>query len=322
MNPYSTIPYSHNSLKVFEVVARHMSFTLAANELHVTQSAVSRQVKQLEDELNASLIIRGHRSIQLTLKGKELYDVLGRNYLALQSLLDSWRMLPNQKIVIRAALSFATRALLPKIHQLSERYPNNEIVVIPVIDEEEGRRAGDYDLFVFTTRYGKQFEDDPDILFLREEYMAPVCTKPLMNNHGDMNTLLSLPRLHPTLDHHDWQVWLKKIGHIDNEPVRNSTFYTLDLTLSACLSGQGVAVTDLLLALPELEREYLFCPQEAPVHYSAWRYYCHKRTDSPIVDELVEWLKQETQHEIERLTRLSQRHNWGLPIELLPKTSD
>ncbi|MFA0086653.1 LysR family transcriptional regulator [Vibrio sp. 10N.261.51.F12] len=313
MNPYSNIPYSHNSLKVFEVVARHMSFTMAANELHVTQSAVSRQVKQLEDELNASLIVRGHRTIQLTLKGQELQDVLERNYRSLHSLLDSWRVTPNQKIVIRAALSFATRSLLPKIHQLSERYPNNEIVVIPVIDEEESLRAGDYDLFVFTTRYGERFEHDPEILFLREEYMAPVCTKPMMNDHGDMDTLLSLPRLHPTLDHHDWRVWLKKVGHVDQKTVRNSTFYTLDLTLSACLSGQGVAVTDLLLALPELEREYLFCPSHAPVHYSAWRYYCHKRTDSPVVDELVEWLKAETQQELEKLKRLSEHHQWGIP---------
>lgn len=80
MNLYSNIPYSHNALKVFETVARHMSFTSAAQELHVTQSAVSRQVKQLEDDLNASLVIRGHRSIQLTLKGQALFEVLGRNY--------------------------------------------------------------------------------------------------------------------------------------------------------------------------------------------------------------------------------------------------
>jgi len=170
MNLYSNIPYSHNALKVFETVARHMSFTTAAQELHVTQSAVSRQVKQLEDDLNASLVIRRHRSIQLTLKGQALYEVLGRNYAALQSLLNSWKESEAKKIVIRAALSYATRALLPKIQQLNERFPNYEIAVIPVIDEEESLGKGDYDLFVFTTRNSESYDNDPEIFFSSYSY--------------------------------------------------------------------------------------------------------------------------------------------------------
>ncbi|WP_234496995.1 LysR family transcriptional regulator [Vibrio maritimus] len=314
MNPYSNIPYSHNALKVFEAVARHMSFTTAAQELHVTQSAVSRQVKQLEDDLNASLVIRRHRSIQLTLKGQALYEVLGRNYAALQSLLNSWKESEAKKIVIRAALSYATRALLPKIQQLNERFPNYEIAVIPVIDEEESLGKGDYDLFVFTTRNSESYDNDPEIFFVREEYMAPVCTQQLIGDRRDIEHLLTLPRLHPTLDHLDWRAWLNKINHIDRKVPRNSTFFTLDLTLSACLSGHGVAVTDLLLALPELEREYLVCPENAMIHPSGWRYFCHRRTESPIVEELVDWLKQETVEELRKLEQLSERHGWG-PIE-------
>jgi DNA-binding transcriptional LysR family regulator len=204
-------------------------------------------VKQLEDELSASLVIRGHRSIQLTLKGQALYEVLGRNYAAL---LDSWKEPDASKIVIRAALSFATRALLPKIQQL-------------------------------------------------------------IGDRRDIAHLLTLPRLHPALDHLDWRSWLNKIHHTDRSVPRNATFFTLDLTLSACLSGHGVAVTDLLLALPELEREYLVCPENARIHSSGWRYFCHQRTQSPIVEERVDWLKQETVEELRKLQQLSERHGWG-----------
>ncbi|MGR5176608.1 LysR family transcriptional regulator [Vibrio parahaemolyticus] len=311
MSPYSNIPYSHNALKTFEAVARHMSFTLAANELHVTQSAVSRQVRQLEHDLNASLIVRKHRSIDLTLKGQALFEVLGRNYQSLQSLLESWKEVQNNKIVIRAALSYATRSLMPKIQQLNERFPDNEIAVIPVIDEQESLGKGDYDLFIFTSKGGRNYQQDPDIFFLREEYMAPVCTKQLLGEDRDVERLLTLPRLHPTMDHHDWRVWLNKIRYSDRHSVRNSTFFTLDLTLSACLSGHGVAVTDLLLALPELEREYLVCPQDANIHHSDWRYYCHQRSDSATVEALASWLRSETDQELRKLQRLSELHGWG-----------
>lgn len=91
MSPYNRLPYSHNGLKVFESVARLMSFTKAADELNVTQSAVSRQIKQLEDELKASLVIRKHRAIELTTQGKDLYEVLRKNYVALDSLIAQWR---------------------------------------------------------------------------------------------------------------------------------------------------------------------------------------------------------------------------------------
>ncbi|MGR5456807.1 LysR family transcriptional regulator, partial [Vibrio alfacsensis] len=92
------------------------------------------------------------------------------------------------------ALSYATRALLPKIQKLNERFPDYEIAVIPVIDEEESLRKGDYDLFVFTTRESEAYQNDPEISFMREEYMAPVCTQQLLGENRDIEHLLTLPR--------------------------------------------------------------------------------------------------------------------------------
>ncbi|MGR5542432.1 LysR family transcriptional regulator, partial [Vibrio campbellii] len=69
---YRFLPHSHKAFRVFECVARHMSFTHAAQELYVTQGAVSRQVKQLEEFLGTELVVRKHRSIELTERGKAL----------------------------------------------------------------------------------------------------------------------------------------------------------------------------------------------------------------------------------------------------------
>ena len=313
VTPYPHIPYSHNSLKVFETVARLMSFTHAAEELHVTQSAVSRQVKQLEDELNTALVIRKHRSIELTARGEALYALLGKNYQAVESLLASWQETKQKKIVIKATLSYATRSLIPKIQQLGERYPNYEIVVIPAIDDDQDASllGNDYDLLIFTTRNGRRYAHSKDMFFLREEFMAPVCAERLSTADGGLESILHMPRLHPTLDHIDWESWLNGSGHQELGQIRNSTFFTLDLALSACLSGQGATVTDLMLVLPELERGFLVCPEGAQVLHSAWQYFCHHRTQSPIVEELVEWIKTETEKETAKLNLLANRFGWG-----------
>ncbi|WED23798.1 LysR family transcriptional regulator [Vibrio sp. JC009] len=310
MTPYPHIPYSHNSLKVFEAVARLMSFTLAADQLNVTQSAVSRQIKQLEDELNASLVIRRHRAIELTEKGQALYSVLLKNYQATEALIASWNEPAQKKIVIKAGLSYATRSLIPKISALSERYTDHEIVVIPAIDEEASLKSDDYDLLIFTSRNPDRFARTQGIFTLRKEYMAPVCARQLLAQNDQPGSILSLPRLHPTLDHTDWKVWLSSTGRDDRRNSRNTTFYTLDLALSACLSGQGATVTDLLLVLPEIERGFLVCPEGTEIHNSPWQYYCHQRTHSPIVDEVMEWVKEESDKEAKLLAQLAEQYNW------------
>ncbi|MDV7103739.1 LysR family transcriptional regulator [Vibrio sp. TH_r3] len=310
MKPYPNLPYSHKGLKVFESVARLMSFTSAAKELHVTQSAVSRQIKQLEDDLKESLIIRNNRSIELTLKGQSLFATLQKNYQALESLIAMWQQEQPKKIVIKAALSYATRSLIPKIHQLHEKYPNYEIVVIPTIDEDESINSNDYDLLIFNSRRGSFYSNQPDVMYLRDEYMAPVCAQQLITSQATIETIIQLPRLHPTMDHHDWSTWLNATEYDTTSHARNTTFLTLDMALSACLSGQGVTVTDLLLVLPELERGYLVCPEFASVQFSAWKYFCHYRNQSPIVDELINWLKDETDKEKQMIYRLAEKYHW------------
>ncbi|MEZ8880660.1 LysR family transcriptional regulator [Vibrio lentus] len=321
MTPYPSLPSSHNGLKAFEAAARLMSFTLAADELNVTQSAISRQIKQLEDELNASLVIRKHRAIELTEQGHDLYVALRDSYGNIESVIASWSEPKQKRIVIKATLSFATRVLISKVRELNERYPDYEIVIVPVIEEDEAINSSEYDLLIFHTRFKRRYDNTPDITFLREEFMAPVCSTSLTNSASlttqdtDLDSILTMPRLHPTLDHHDWKVWLADVEFPPKKPVRNTSFLSLDLALSACLSGEGVTVTDLLLVLQELQRGFLYCPKNAKIQHSAWTYFGHQRTHSPVISDLIEWLKGETAKEIELLKALSHQNHWSGVIQ-------
>ncbi|TCT73138.1 LysR family transcriptional regulator [Vibrio crassostreae] len=310
MTPYPSLPSSHNGLKAFEAAARLMSFTLAAEELHVTQSAISRQIKQLEDELNASLVIRKHRAIELTVQGHDLYVALRESYGNIEAVIASWSEPKQKRIVIKATLSFATRVLISKVRELNERYQEYEIVIVPVIEEDESINSSEYDLLIFHTRFKKRYDKAPDITFLREEFMAPVCSTSLTTKDTDLDSILTLPRLHPTLDHHDWKVWLADVESPPKKPVRNTSFLSLDMALSACLSGEGVTVTDLLLVQQDLQRGFLYCPKNAKIQHSAWTYFIHQRSHTPIINDLIEWPREETEKEIELLKALSHQNHW------------
>lgn len=311
MGPYTNIPYSHNSLKVFEAVSRLMSFTKAADELNVTQSAVSRQVKQLEDELNVSLLIRKHRSIELTERGRDLYQLLSNNYYQLDSLIAQWKAPAKKRIVIKSALSYATRVLMPNVAMLNEKYPEHEIVIIPSIEEDPILEAEDCDLLIINTRQKDKYLGKRGVTFLRAEYMAPVYAELLSDKNIQIEDVLKLPHLHATLDHQDWKLWIANADLKGQKLGRDTVFFSLDLALSACLSGQGVTVTDLLLVLPELKRKFLKCPEAIALQHSDWQYYCYQKNYTPIANEILDWLVSQTASEVAELKQLCTKFRWS-----------
>ncbi|GAK88041.1 glycine cleavage system transcriptional activator [Vibrio ponticus] len=312
MKAYPNLPFSHNSLKVFETVARLLSFTQAAHELNVTQSAVSRQVKALEDEVNATLIIRKHRSIELTEKGMALFQVLRNNYLELQTLLEKWSQPEKKRLVIKSAISFATRILIPRVRELNERYPDYEIVIIPLIEGDWDLSAEQSDLAIINTRQPELYRGHPKATFLRDEYMAPIYTPSDEQSEKDIKQVLEMPRLHATDDHLDWHTWLNQEEGLAIKPSRDTSFISLDLAISASLAGHGATVTDLLLVLPELERGFLRTPNCAPVRSSPWQYYAYLPQQSEIALDLLTWLQQLFDQHLERLHRLADKHQWRL----------
>ncbi len=304
---YRHLPHSLKAFRVFECVARHMSFTLAAQELHVTQSAVSRQVRQLEEFLGFELVTRHHRSIEVTERGRELQTVLRGQYSQLDQLVGSWKSEQSKRIVIKASLSFATRFLIAKIHHLNERFPDHEVVVVPMLEDNSAFATDDCDLLISCTRQRPQGDN---VYYLRDEYMAAVIAQRDDRQVMDLNYVLAQPRIHATQDHFDWHHWLKSTGYKDSNKVRHTTFFTLELALSACLAGQGVTVTDLMLILPEIEQGYLTAANGSKIVPSDWRYYCHIKQSSPVMLELVEWLRREVNQSVSELGKLIDQRQW------------
>lgn len=312
MKAYPHLPYSQNSLKVFESVARLLSFTQAAQELNVTQSAVSRQIKSLEQELNVALIVRKHRSIELTMKGMALFEVLRSNYLELQALLEKWSAPEKKRLVIKSAVSFATRILIPRLMELNERYPDYEIVIIPLIEGDWDLAHEHSDLAIINTRQPELYRGHPKATFLRDEYMAPIYTLSEGQSNKELHEVLAMPRLHATDDHLDWSAWLAQEQDNGVKQSRDTSFVSLDLAISACLAGYGATVTDLLLVLPELERGYLRTPNLAPIRSSAWQYFAYIPQQSDIASDLLQWLQCLFEKEHMRLLGLAERYQWKM----------
>jgi LysR family transcriptional regulator, glycine cleavage system transcriptional activator len=130
-----------NALRAFEAAARHLSITLAADELHVTAGAVSRQIKGLEEVLGLPLFERGHREITLTRKGADYYRSISA---ALDLMRDATRKLTRtrqrKQLKIRAYTTFAMRWLIPRLSGFQAAHPDIEVLLKASLEPVDFRK--------------------------------------------------------------------------------------------------------------------------------------------------------------------------------------
>jgi len=312
---HTLLPPSLNGLRVFEAAARHLSFTLAASELNVTQSAVSRQIRQLEENVGFSLFIRRHRALELTDNGKEIALLLTRQYSDLNSTIRQLKSKDSDTLRVKVAMSFAVRWLIPRLHSFKEQYPKLDIVLSSTMghnSEELRLDADDYDVAIYGMP--KESKNPYQENFLRKEYLAPVYSALLTKTDQplDIDKLLTYPRLHPTPDRSDWRQWLKKNhkSHLMNQC--GITFDTLDMALTSCFAGQGVTMTDLMLVVHELKLGYLQLPQSATIIGSQWQYYYYSQINSDAITQFIRWLTNQLAIEQAELFEMAQHHGWKI----------
>lgn len=316
---HTLLPPSLNGLKVFESAARHLSFTLAAEELNVTQSAVSRQIRQLEEHIGFSLFIRHHRALELTKEGKEIAQVLTRQYSELNRVLKQLKMKESSTLRVKVAMSFAVRWLIPRLHSFKARYPDLDIVLSSSLahsSEEMNLDEDDYDIAIFNVQ--KTPNSQHSYHFIRKEYLAPVYSGLLTHSDTPLTVkeMLRYPRLHPTSDQSDWKIWLAR-NHLKNAVNHAGiTFNTLDMALTSCLAGQGVTITDLMLVVNELQQGFLKLPQSAViVANSDWEYYYQTHAmqtsaESDAVTNFINWLVSEQEKEKTVLFSMAEQYGW------------
>ena len=312
------LPHSLNTLRVFEAAARYLSFTHAATELNVTQSAVSRQIRQLENNLGFSLFNRLHRALELTSEGHELSMLLSRQFGELNRAIYQLAPSLQGELKIKVETSLASRWLAPRLHKFRKRHPNLQINLTLAWFQAGvnlNLDSGGYDIALFGEKYpDSRYADNQ----LRSEYMAPIFHPAICENQQRLSVAQAINqvRIHPTQDRSDWQHWLSLTDNNDQSLDKGITVNSLDLAIIATTAAEGVAMMDLMLVLDELENTELMLPERVHITQSPWQYYYYVAPEANANDDIntfIAWLSEEFSQDHRRLCELASKHGWQMP---------
>ncbi|WP_136253556.1 LysR substrate-binding domain-containing protein [Onishia niordana] len=257
---------THAWLKVFAVSARHLSFTRAAEELHVTTGAVSQQIKQLEERLGFKLFRRLPRRLELTDEGRRLALVVDDAYQAVGLEVRRLRSGVMSGILrLRSVPSFLAKWLMPRLPRLQARFPDIELQVVAE-DSSISLREGDFDLAL---DLNDGHYPGLAITPLMDEVIFPVCAPSLLRGKPPLRRpedLAWYPLLHDVTawrgssDYAEWEHFLHEIDAPHVGVQRGYTFNRNQLTMDAASAGMGVAIARQTLITNELKTGTLIAP--------------------------------------------------------------
>jgi LysR family glycine cleavage system transcriptional activator len=285
-----TLP-SLNALRAFEAAARHQSFTLAAQELHVTQGAVSHQVKALEEELGVPLFERLSNQLRLTAAGQRYLVAVGEAFDRIESgtrqLLERPQREHLTRLTISTSPNFNAKWLAPRLGGFSARHADLDLRV-----EQSERQVNflreNIDLAI---RYGDGPWSGLSCTRLGDEFLLPVCAPAL-----DVDSIVALstaPLLH-SHDRQSWRDWFALHGlSLDERP--GIVFNQESAAVDAALAGQGVALARSSLVVRELQQGRLVAPVSLslPLAQAYWLVYPQEGETDGNIAAFSNWLLQE-----------------------------
>jgi LysR family transcriptional regulator, glycine cleavage system transcriptional activator len=286
-------------IRGFVAVGRRMSITLAAQDLCLTQSAVSRQIRTLEDMLGVKLLTRGHRSIAFTSEGDRLFRIADGAIRQLQDAVGAIRVNgARQPVTITCTIGIAGLWLLPRLRDFQLDHPGLD-VRIAATDRVEDLRGEGIDLAI---RYCAQENAGEAAERLFGEMIAPVA-------HPTLG-LASLDSPH-TLEQHcliefdgphfpwlQWQDWLTSQGWGPVKPKGTLRFNQYDQAISAAVTGQGIALGRLKLLGPMLSDgrlQVLLGARAGPTTSHAYWLIKAKSKPRPDVLTTANWIKSQAE---------------------------
>ncbi|TBU90294.1 LysR family transcriptional regulator [Pseudomonas dryadis] len=239
---------SLTGLVVFEAAARRLSFTSAAREMCITQAAVSRQVRQLEQHLGQALFLREHRSVSLTAAGQRLYEAVGQSLERVAQAVEDIGTGSYGSLTVSATIAFSTFWLMPRLEAFRSEYPQIGIRLM-ALDREVDLRGENIDVAFISGDEGQ----GPGVRMQRlfDEAMVPLCTpgflRAPLNGPAD---LLDAPLLHLDREHWryfswpivDWADWLEQAGYEGPLPRPRLSFNNYSQLIQAALDGKGIAL--------------------------------------------------------------------------------
>jgi LysR family transcriptional regulator, glycine cleavage system transcriptional activator len=277
-----------SSLRAFEAAARHLSFTRAAAELHVTQAAVSHQVKALEDWLGLKLFRRQNRNVFLTEAGQAYLPAVREAFDGLAEATRRLRQRDGQgKLVVSVTLSFAAKWLMPRLGRFRRLHPEIEFM-IDATDRivDLGREEVDVAL-----RYGAGSWPGLVARPLLKEELFPVCSPALAASLKRPADLAKHTLLHDEM-RQDWRMWLLAAGVKGVDPTRGPTFTNSAMCVQAAIDGEGVVLGRSALVAADLAAGRLVRPfaVRLPTEYAYYVVHTPRAGELPRVKAFVEWL--------------------------------
>lgn len=259
------------TLQTFSVVTETGSFTAAAVELNLSQSAISRQVQQLEHYFGCSLFERHTRKVALTEQGMALVPIVDGLLASLRSSFEATRT-KVRSLTVRMPPTFARKWFLPRLPDLHRRHEDLNINIDTAWFVRPTFSVGDIDMLI---TYGNGHWPGMEVLPLLYEKLTPMCSPLLLPKLGDppkVDNLNACVLLHSNPRHSDWALWLQAEGAYSFQTSRNQVFDTQDFAMTAAASGYGVTMGDLNFAKQDLESGDLVAPFERVIE-SGYGYY-------------------------------------------------
>ncbi len=284
------------ALRAFEACARLSSFTAAARELNLTQSAVSRQIHALEDMLGADLFVREKQTARLTVAGEAYAGEVRQALQRLATAALSFRANPQGGTIRLAILpTFGTRWLAPRLPSFLSANPGISISLVTRLEPFDFR----LEALDAAIHYGMPDWSGAELDFLMPETVVPACSRAFKEQYG-MRTaedLLSVPLLHLVSRPDAWERWFNANG-VGFSSVHGMLIDQFALATQAAISGLGVALLPAFLFEDEFRRGDLVEAIDAPLVSAGCYYLAYPASRSsgyPPLECFRQWLARETE---------------------------
>ncbi|TFV69118.1 transcriptional regulator GcvA [Bradyrhizobium frederickii] len=291
---------SLNGLRAFEAAARHLSFTLAAAELNVTQTAISHQIRRLEEELGIRLFIRQNRALALTPEARDYLPGVRAAFNDLRLATDRLLRKDDDKVLTVSTLaSLAAKWLLPRLTDFQEQHPGIDVRITTSTSLVDFQR----DNVDAAIRYGRGQWPGLRADWLMADELFPVCSPSLLRGDKPLRRPEDL-RNHALLhtsnaNSDDWRLWLTAAGlpaDIARQP--GITFDMIFMTIQAAIDGIGVAMGRTSYVQDDIAKGRLVVPFKIALPADAGFYLVapEGRRESPKLTAFRQWMLAATQN--------------------------
>jgi LysR family glycine cleavage system transcriptional activator len=285
---------SLNGLRAFEAAARHLSFTVAASELNVTQTAISHQIRRLEEELGIRLFVRQNRALALTPEARDYLPGVRAAFNDLRLATDQLLRRDNDHVLTVSTLaSLAAKWLLPRLSAFQEANPGIDVRITTSTGLVDFK-SGDVDAAI---RYGRGQWPGLRADWLMADQLFPVCSPALLTgNHPlrcpeDLKDHVLLHTSNANSD--DWRLWLTAAGLPTNLSTHPGiTFDLIFMTVQAAIDGIGVAMGRTSYVEADIAKGRLVVPFKITLPADAGFYlvYPEATADTPKLAAFRQWL--------------------------------